>query len=109
MLCAGLINTPNAQGTADIAALTNAFARGNLMEAQASGQLPPRQESATLHAKRSSRDYSQMETQTSDLRRHYDSFPGQQLQVLQQFPGIPAPWMRWAPSYVSCLHQHMTG
>ena len=60
------------QGSVDMATLSNAFARSNLMEAQASGQLPPRQESAGLHSKRTSRDYSGMEPQASDLRRQYD-------------------------------------
>ncbi len=75
----------------DMAALSNAFARSNLMEAQATGQLPPRQEMGGLHSKRSSRDYSQsnlMESQASDLRRQYDAFSSQassQLQVPAAF------------------------
>ena len=64
----------------DMAALSNAFARSNLMEAQASGQLPPRQD---LGGKRSSRDYSQMESQASDLRRQYDAFSSQASSQLQ--------------------------
>ena len=68
-----------------MAALSNAFARSNLMEAQASGQLPPRQDPGGLPSKRTSRDYSQMDTQASDLRRQYDALSSQassQLQVL---------------------------
>ena len=57
------------QGLADIAALSNAFARGSLMEGQASGQLPP----AGGHSKRSSRDYS----------HHYDGFSSQASSQLQ--------------------------
>ncbi len=67
----------------DMAALSNAFARSNLMEAQASGQLPPRQDLGGLHSKRSSRDYSQMESQASDLRRQYDAFSSQASSQLQ--------------------------
>ena len=57
------------QGLADIAALSNAFARGSLMEGQASGQLPP----AGGHSKRSSRDYG----------HHYDGFSSQASSQLQ--------------------------
>ena len=57
------------QGLADIAALSNAFARGSLMEGQASGQLPP----AGGHSKRSSRDYS----------HHYDGLSSQASSQLQ--------------------------
>ena len=47
------------QSMGEIAALSNAFARSNLMEAQASGQLPPRGEAAAqLSSKRNSREYS---------------------------------------------------
>ena len=57
------------QGLADIAALSNAFARSSLMEGQASGQLPP----AGGHSKRSSRDYG----------HHYDGFSSQASSQLQ--------------------------
>ena len=57
------------QGLGDMAALSNAFARGSLMEAQASGQLPP----AGGHSKRSSRDYG----------HHYDAFSSQASSQLQ--------------------------
>ena len=78
-----------------MAALSNAFARSNLMEAQASGQLPPRQDPGVLHSKRASRDYSQMEPQASDLRRQYETLSSQassQLQVLPccVFPAVPS-------------------
>ena len=55
------------------------------MEAQASGQLPP----AGLHSKRASRDYSQMDSQASDLRRQYDALSSQSSSQLQARPPSP--------------------
>ena len=78
-----------AQSLVETAALSNAFARSNLMDAQASGQLPPRQEAGGLHSKRSSRDYSQMDSQSSDLRRHYHAFSSQASSQLEVPPRIP--------------------
>ena len=70
------------QNMGEIAALSNAFARSNLMEAQASGQLPPRGEAAAqLSSKRNSREYSGQQ----GLYEALSSQASSQLQVSQPF------------------------